>query len=36
MWRGLTADPTALRPHVRSFEYPRRLEIMEIGDHTDL
>jgi len=36
MWRGLTADPSALRPHVRSFEYPRRLEIMEIGDHTDL
>jgi L-ascorbate 6-phosphate lactonase len=36
MWKGLTADPAALRPHVRSFDYPRRLEILEIGDHTDL
>jgi L-ascorbate 6-phosphate lactonase len=36
MWKGLTADPAALRPHVRRFEYPRRLEILEIGDRTDL
>ena len=32
MWKGLTADPTALYEHVRSFEHPRRLEIVEIGD----
>ena len=36
MWKGLTADPAALRPHVRSFEYPRRLEVLEIGDATAL
>ncbi|WP_299233193.1 MBL fold metallo-hydrolase [Natronomonas sp.] len=34
MWKGLTADPSALRDHVRSFEYPRTLEILEIGDRT--
>jgi hypothetical protein len=31
-----TADPEALRHHVRSFEHPRTLEILEIGDATDL
>jgi len=36
MWKGLTADPTALHAHVRSFEYPRRLDIVEIGDRIDL
>jgi len=36
MWKGLTADPTALHDHARSFEYPRRLEIAEIGDRVDL
>jgi L-ascorbate 6-phosphate lactonase len=36
MWRGLTADPTALYDHVRSFQYPRTLEIVEIGDRIDL
>jgi L-ascorbate 6-phosphate lactonase len=36
MWKGLTADPTALHAHVRSFEYPRRLEVVEIGDRFDL
>ncbi len=36
VWKGLTADPAALRPHVRSFEYPRRLEVLEIGDATAL
>lgn len=34
MWKGLTADPAALHPHVRSFERPRRLELLEIGDRT--
>ncbi|PCR90149.1 MBL fold metallo-hydrolase [Natrinema ejinorense] len=36
MWKGLTADPTALQHHAQSFEYPQRLEIVEIGDRTDL
>ena len=36
MWKGLTADPTVLHDHARSFEYPRRLEIVEIGDRIDL
>ncbi|MFB6095772.1 MAG: MBL fold metallo-hydrolase [Haloferacaceae archaeon] len=36
IWKGLTADPTALHEHARSFEYPERLEIVEIGDRVDL
>lgn len=36
MWKGLTADPKALHHHVRSFEYPRRLELVEIGDRVDV
>lgn len=36
MWKGLTADPTALFDHVRRHEYPRSLEILEIGDRLDL
>jgi len=35
MWKGLTADPTALFEHAASFEYPERLEIVEIGDRLD-
>ncbi|GAB6877976.1 MBL fold metallo-hydrolase [Halorubrum gandharaense] len=36
MWKGLTADPTALHAHANSFEHPQRLEIAEIGDRIDL
>ena len=36
MWKGMTADPTALHPHVRSYEHPERLEIVEIGDRVEL
>jgi L-ascorbate 6-phosphate lactonase len=36
MWKRLTGDPTALHHHARSFEYPRSLEIVEIGDRVDL
>jgi L-ascorbate 6-phosphate lactonase len=36
MWKGLTADPTALHDHVRSFEHPRRVDVVEIGDRVDL
>ena len=36
MWKGLTADPTALHDHVRSFVYPRTLDVVEIGDRVAL
>ena len=36
MWKGLTADPTALHEHVRSLSHPKRLEIVEVGDRIDL
>ena len=36
MWRGMTADPSALVHHARSFEYPRRVEQVAIGDRIDL
>jgi L-ascorbate 6-phosphate lactonase len=36
MWKGLTADPTALVEHTRTFEYPRNLKVVEIGDRLDL
>jgi len=36
MWKGMTADPTALYDHVRSFPYPKRLDIVEIGDRIDM
>jgi len=36
MWKGLTADPKALHHHAASFEYPQRLEVVEIGDRVDL
>ncbi|EFW93031.1 beta-lactamase domain protein [Haladaptatus paucihalophilus DX253] len=35
MWKGLTADPTALYDHTRSYDYPESLEIVEIGDRVD-
>ena len=35
-WKGLTADPTALHDHVRSFSFPRRLETVEIGDRVEV
>ncbi|XVH31233.1 MBL fold metallo-hydrolase [Haloferacaceae archaeon DSL9] len=36
MWKGMTADPTVLHRHTASFEYPKRLEIVEIGDRVEL
>mgnify|MGYP000162146595 CR=1 FL=1 len=36
MWKGLTADPTALHSHVNSFPFPASLEIVEIGDRVDI
>ncbi len=36
MWKGMTADPKVLQHHARSYEYPQRLEIVEIGDRIEL
>jgi len=36
MWKGLTADPTALHHHANSFDHPTDLELVEIGDRVDL
>jgi L-ascorbate 6-phosphate lactonase len=36
MWKGLTADPTALHHHANSFDRPKRLEVVEIGDRVEL
>ncbi|EMA50462.1 MBL fold metallo-hydrolase [Halococcus thailandensis] len=36
MWKGLTADPTALSHHARSYDDPADLEIVEIGDRIEL
>jgi L-ascorbate 6-phosphate lactonase len=36
MWKGLTAEPTAIYSHARSRTYPRDLCILEIGDRSDL
>lgn len=36
MWKGLTADPSALRDHVRGFDFPRIIEVLEIGDRTNV
>ncbi|MBP2252109.1 L-ascorbate 6-phosphate lactonase [Halarchaeum solikamskense] len=36
MWRGLTADPTVLHHHAKSFAYPAELELVEIGDRFSL
>ncbi len=36
MWRGLTADPSALCHHIRSFDHPERVEVVQIGDQIDL
>ncbi|GAB3663420.1 MBL fold metallo-hydrolase [Halopiger thermotolerans] len=36
MWRGLTSDPKVLHHHVKSFDHPRELELVEIGDRVEL
>lgn len=36
MWKGLTADPTALVAHAKSFEYPERIDVLTIGDRRHL
>lgn len=36
MWRGVSADPKVLHEHANSHEYPRILEVVQIGDRVDL
>ena len=36
MWKGLTADPTALYHHTRSYDSPQDLSVVEIGDRIEL
>ena len=36
MWKGMTADPTVLHHHTASYEHPKQLEIVEIGDRVEL
>lgn len=36
MWKGVRADPKGLAEHARSFEYPRTIEAVEVGDRVDL
>ena len=36
MWKGLTSDPKVLHHHAKSFDHPRELELVEIGDRVDL
>ncbi|MFC4551125.1 MULTISPECIES: MBL fold metallo-hydrolase [Halorussus] len=35
-WKGVTADPTALHEHAKSFAYPRVIEVVEVGDRVDI
>lgn len=36
MWRGLTADPRGVRDHTRSYEYPKTVELLQLGDRTSI
>jgi len=36
MWKGLTADPSAIVDHARSFSFPRRVDVVEIGDSIEV
>jgi L-ascorbate 6-phosphate lactonase len=36
MWKGVVADPKSLHEHAASFEYPRAIEILSIGDRAEL
>jgi L-ascorbate 6-phosphate lactonase len=36
MWEGMTADPTGLFDHARRRSYPKRIEIVEIGDRVSV
>jgi len=36
MWKGVGADPAALSTHAASFEHPRVIEPIEVGDRFDV
>lgn len=36
MWKGVGADPNVLCEHARSYEYPRLIETVEIGDRINI
>lgn len=36
MWKGGLADPKSLHDHAASFDYPRVLEVAEVGDQLDV
>ena len=36
MWRGVDGDPKVLHEHAASHEYPRVLEVVQVGDRVDL
>ncbi|QLG27284.1 MBL fold metallo-hydrolase [Halorarum halophilum] len=36
MWKGLDGDPTSLVEHAASFEYPRVIEPITVGDRVDV
>jgi L-ascorbate 6-phosphate lactonase len=36
MWRGVGADPKALHEHAHTFEYPRTIDVVKIGDRVDV
>ncbi|MDR9431650.1 MAG: MBL fold metallo-hydrolase [Natronomonas sp.] len=36
MWKGVTGDPKILHEHAASYEYPRSIEVVRIGDRIEL
>ena len=36
MWKGVGADPAVLRHHISSFDYPRVVEEIEVGDRLEI
>ena len=36
IWKGLNADPAVLHHHARSFDYPERVRVIEVGDRVEL
>lgn len=36
MWKGVGGDPTTLHHHAASFDYPKTIEPIEIGDRIDV
>lgn len=35
MWKGVRGDPTSLHRHAASFEYPKSIEPVQVGDRVD-